>query len=278
MDGVLPFLLAGLSTGSLYALVALGLVLVHRGTRVLNFAHGDLATLGAYVTFELVSRGLSFPVALLSGMLVAAGVAAGFYLAVLGPARRRGASPLSLLILSLALSQILQALVLARWGAEPQRLSVPLPGGSAVAVGLGSTLGLLFVVKKTRFGLALRALSEDPTAAETLGIPSRPILAVAWAVSAALAVVAGVFLAAEVLLDPSFMLDPFLKGFAAATLGGLDSLPGALVGGLVLGAAEGLLGGTFGFRFKNTLAFVVIVLVLLVRPQGLLGRRFEERV
>ena len=115
-------------------------------------------------------------------------------------------------------------------------------------------------------------------AAQTLGIPTRPVLAATWALASALAVVAGVFLAAQVLLDPFFMLDPFLKGFAAATLGGSNSLPGALLGGLVLGAAEALTGAVFGLQFKNTLAFVVIVLVLLVRPEGLLGREFKERV
>jgi branched-chain amino acid transport system permease protein len=133
------------------------------------------------------------------------------------------------------------------------------------------------VIEKTRLGQALRATGE-PARAQTLGLPTRPILAFAWGLSSALAVVAGVFLAAQLLLDPFFLLDPFLKAFAAATLGGLNSLPGAVVGGLLLGALESLTGAYLGIELKNSLAFLVIILVLLVRPEGLLGKEFKERV
>ena len=292
-DRLLSFLVAGLSAGSLYALVALGLVLVHRSMRVLNFAHGELATLGTFVAFELASRGHSFAAALAGGALASAAVAVAFFYAVLVPAQRRGASPLALLILTLGLAQVLHAFVLWRWRAEPERFPFPIAETASrrlgpllvsdlslasLAVGLLGAFLLYLVVQHTRFGLALRALSENVSAAQTLGIPTRRLLASAWALAAFLAVVAGVFLAAQVLLDPFFMLDPFLKGFAAATLGGLNSLPGALVGGLLLGAAEAATGAALGLEFKNSLAFVVIVLVLLVRPEGLLGRKLEERV
>jgi branched-chain amino acid transport system permease protein len=293
IDRLTPFLVAGLSAGGLYALVALGLVLVHRSTRVLNFAHGELATLGTFVAFEVVSRGHPFAAALAAGMLAAALASAVFFYAVLVPAQRRGANPLTLLILTLGLSQVVHAFVLWRWRAEPERFPFPIAESASwrlgpllvseialasLAVGLLGALLLYLAVQHTRLGLALRALSENVPAAQTLGIPSRPVLASAWAFASSLAVVAGVFLAAQVLLDPFFMLDPFLKGFAAATLGGLNSLPGAVVGGLLLGAAEALTGAAFGLEFKNTLAFVVIVFVLLVRPEGLLGREFKERV
>ncbi len=293
MERLAPFLVAGLSAGSLYALVALGLVLVHRSTRVLNFAHGELATLGTFVAFELVSRGHSFAIALLAGVLAAALSSVAFYYTVLVPAQRRGATPLGFLILTLGFSQVVHAFILSRWRAEPERFPFPISESASLhlgslvvsqlslaslAVGLLGALLLFLVVQRTRFGLALRAISENVPAAQTLGIPTRPVLAATWALASALAVVAGVFLAAQVLLDPFFMLDPFLKGFAAATLGGLNSLPGAVLGGLLLGAAEALTGATIGLQFKNTLAFVVIVLVLLVRPEGLLGREFKERV
>jgi branched-chain amino acid transport system permease protein len=104
------------------------------------------------------------------------------------------------------------------------------------------------------------------------------VLGLAWAVASVLGVVAGLFLAPALLLDPFFMLDPFLKGFAAAVLGGLNSLPGAIVGGLLLGVAESLVGAYLTIQFKNTLAFVVIIIVLLLRPDGLLGKAFKERV
>jgi len=293
MDRLLQFLVSGLSTGSLYALVALGLVLVYRSTRVLNFAHGEVATLGTFVAWSLVASGHPFGLALAGGVLAGALVSVGFYFAVLAPAQRRGAGPIALVILTLGLSQVLHGFTLARWRAEPERFPFPVSDSATYTVGplyvsalslatlgagLVGSLGLYLIVQRTRLGLALRAISENLPAAQTLGLPTRPVLAFAWGLSAALAVVAGVFLAAEVLLDPFFMLDPFLKGFAAATLGGLNSLPGAVVGGLLLGAAESLAGAYLGIEFKNSLAFLVIVAVLLVRPEGLLGREFRERV
>jgi branched-chain amino acid transport system permease protein len=293
MDRLLQFLIAGLSAGSLYALVALGLVLVYRSTRVLNFAHGEVATIGTFVTFGLVTAGHSFGLALAGGVLAGAAVSVAFYLAVLVPAERRGAGPLGFVILTLGLSQVLHGFTMYRWRAEPERFPFPVSDGATWRVGplfisplslatLGAGLvgafALYLVIEKTRLGLALRAISENLKAAQTLGLPTRPVLAFAWGLSAALAVVAGVFLAAQLLLDPFFMLDPFLKAFAAATLGGLNSLPGAVVGGLLLGALESLAGAYLGIEFKNTLAFLVIILVLLVRPEGLLGKEFKERV
>lgn len=292
MERLLQFLIAGLSAGSLYALVALGLVLVYRSTRVLNFAHGEVATLGTFVTFGLVTAGHSFGLALAGGVVAGAAVSVAFYLAVLVPAQRRGAGPLGYVILTIGLSQVLHGFTMYRWRAEPERFPFPVSEGTlrvgplfvsplslaTLAAGLLGALALYLVIEKTRLGLALRAISENLPAAQTLGLPTRPILAFAWGLSSALAVVAGVFLAAQLLLDPFFMLDPFLKAFAAATLGGLNSLPGAVVGGLLLGALESLAGAYLGVEFKNTLAFLVIILVLLVRPEGLLGKEFKERV
>jgi branched-chain amino acid transport system permease protein len=139
---------------------------------------------------------------------------------------------------------------------------------------------LLFylLVQRTRIGLAMRATSENLPAAQTLGIPTRRVLALSWGLAAALGVLAGLFLAPALILDPFFMLEPFLKGFAAAILGGMNSLPGAIVGGLILGVAESWAGGFISIAFKNTFAFLIIIFVLLVRPEGLLGEEFKERV
>jgi len=286
-------LVSGLSAGSLYALVALGLVLVWRSSRVLNFAHGDVSTLGTFVAFALVTAGYPFPLAVAAGMAVAAAISVGFFFGAVVPAQRKEASHAALMILTLGLGQLAHAVVLWRWPAEPTRFPFPVSETAtlrlgplyvghlsllALGVGLLGAVGLFVLVQRTRLGLALRAISEDRSAAQTLGIPTRLVLAFAWGASAALGVGAGVVLAAQLLLDPFFMLDAFLKGFAAATLGGLNSLPGALFGGLLLGAAEGVLGSALGVEFRNSLAFLAIVLVLLVRPEGLLGREFKERV
>ena len=145
-------------------------------------------------------------------------------------------------------------------------------------VGIVGSVLLYLLIQKTRLGLAMRATSENLPAAQTLGIPTRTILAVSWGLAALLGVVAGLFLAPALILDPFFMLEPFLKGFAGAILGGLNSLPGAIVGGLLIGIIENLCGGYISLEFKNTVPFIIIILVLLFKHEGLLGKAFKERI
>jgi branched-chain amino acid transport system permease protein len=293
MERFLQYVLAGLSAGSLYALVALGLVLIYRSTRVLNFAHADMATVGTFIAFSMITSGMPFWMAFVMAILAGAAIAVVFYFGALVPAQRKGANHLGQVILTLGLALILQGLTVYRWGAEPDRLPFPLSDTKVWKVGpifvselsLGTlaaaaaaSLILYLITQKTRLGLAMRATSENLQAAQTLGIPTRGVLAFAWGVAAALAVVAGVFLAPVLLLDPFFMLDAMFKGLAAAVLGGLNSLPGAVLGGLILGVAESLGGAYVSLEFKTSLAFILIVVVLLARPEGLLGKEFQERV
>ena len=293
MEKLLQYSFTGLAAGSLYALVALGIVLIYRSTRVLNFAHADIATLATFVSFSLLTNEYSFPVALGLSLLTGAAVGIAFYFVVLVRAQREGANLLGMVILTLGLALVIQGGVVWQWGAEPVSLPFPISDTktykvglvvmsqlalATLAAGLVGSLLLYLLVQKTRLGLAMRATSENVMAAQTLGIPTRMVLSVSWGVASALGVVAGIFLAPALLLDPFFMLDPFLKGFAAAVLGGLNSLPGAVVGALILGVAESLAGAYLTIQFKNTLAFLIIIVVLLVRPEGLLGKEFKERV
>jgi len=293
MSQFLQYFISGLSTGSIYALVALGLALIYRSTRILNFAHGDMATAGTFIAFMLLSMNFHFFLSFLLALLSGAAIAMLFYFCVLIPAQRREATQLGQIILTLGFGLILQGLISYFGGSEPQSFPFPLSdtkvysfGGIVVSqlslgtMGISLLACLLFylLVQKTRIGLAMRATSENLPGAQTLGIPTRKILALSWGLAAFLGVLAGLFLAPALLLDPFFMLEPFLKGFAAAILGGLNSLPGAIVGGLILGVAESLAGGFVSIAFKNTLAFIIIILVLLVRPEGLLGEEFKERV
>ncbi|MDQ1239824.1 MAG: Branched-chain amino acid transporter permease [Thermodesulfobacteriota bacterium] len=293
MDQVIQYTISGLSTGSVYSLVAIGLVLIYRSTRILNFAHGDITTAGTFVAFALLGHQLPFGIAAILAIIFGAILAMVFYFSILVPAQRRDATQLGQIILTLGLGLILQGGVLYFGGAEPQSFPFPLSEFKLYQVGTISisqlslgTFGMSLIasilfyllVQKTKIGLAMRATSENLPAAQTLGIPTRRVLAFSWGMAAGLGVLAGLFLAPALLLDPFFMLEPFMKGFAAAILGGLNSLPGAIIGGLILGVAEALAGGFVSMAFKNTLAFIIIIVVLLLRPEGLLGQEFKERV
>lgn len=284
------YLVGGLATGSLYALVALGIVLLYRSSRVLNFAHGDVATLAAFVAFTLLGRAVSFPIAITISLAAAAMLGAAFFLFILRPARE--ATLLGKIVMTLGLALVLSGVMQLIWGADEQVFPFPLSDTKVyrlgqvvvsqmslgtIAVGL-ALMGLLYVlVQRTRTGLAMRAISQDTLAAQALGIPTRRIHALTWGLASALGGAAGVLLAPVVYLDPFMMLDPFLKGFAAAVLGGMDSMPGAVAGGFLLGIVESVFAGYISFKFKTTLAFAIIILVLMIRPEGLLGREHRRR-
>lgn len=293
MENILQYTISGLSTGSVYSLVALGLVMIYRSTRILNFAHGDVATAGTFIAFMLLGMNVPFAVAACAALVFGAFLAMGFYFSILVPAQRRDATQLGQIILTLGLGLILQGAISYFGSTEPQSFPFPLSEFTiyklgainisqlslgTLAISLLSCLLFYLLVQRTKIGLAMRATSENLPAAQTLGIPTRRVLAFSWGLAAALGVLAGLFLAPALLLDPFFMLEPFLKGFAAAIVGGMNSLPGAIVGGLILGVAEALTGGFVSIAFKNSLAFLIIIVVLLIRPEGLLGEEFKERV
>lgn len=291
MTSLAQYLAGGLATGSLYALVALGVVLLYRSSRVLNFAHGDMATLGTFIAFTLLGRKLPFALAVAGGLAAAALVGALFFFLVLRPAKE--ASLLGKIVLTIGLALVISGAVQVVWGADTLVFPSPLSDTRVYRLGqvvisemnLGTiVIGVVLMtllyalVQGTKVGLAMRAVAQGADAAQALGIPARKIYALTWGLAAALGGAAGVLLAPVVYLDPFMMLDPFLKGFAAAVMGGMDSLPGAVLGGFLLGITESLFAGYVSFKFKTTMAFTVIILVLLVRPEGLLGRVYHRRV
>ena len=293
MVNLIQYVISGLSAGSLYALVALGIVLIYRSTRILNFAHGDMATMGTFLAFTLLSLRFPFYIALPVSLLAGALLAVSFYFFIIVPAQRRDATMLGQITLTVGLSMIFQGAVVYFWGTESKVLSFPLSDtktwnlGSVyvnelslgtLAVGILGSVLLYLLIQKTRLGLAMKATSENLHAAQTLGIPTRTILSASWGLAAALGVLAGLFLAPALILDPFFMLEPFLKGFAGAILGGMNSLPGAIVGGLLIGIVENLCGGYISLEFKNTVPFIIIILVLLFKHEGLFGKEFKERI
>jgi branched-chain amino acid transport system permease protein len=288
---LIQYVVGGLAAGSLYALVALGIVLLYRSSRVLNFAHGDLATLATFVAFTLLARAVPFPVAVIASLVFAAGVGAAFFFVVLRPAR--DATLLGKIVTTLGLALVASGIMQVVWGADTKVLPFPLSDTRVYKMGqvviseinLGTILAgltlmaLLYVlIQRSKIGLAMRAVAQDTVAAQALGIPARRIYGLTWGLASALGGAAGVLLAPVVYLDPFMMLDPFLKGFAAAVLGGMDSLPGAVIGGFILGVAENVFAGYVSFKFKTTLAFAIIILILMIRPEGLLGHEYRRRV
>lgn len=287
---MLQYLLNGIATGALYSVIALGIVLVYRTSRLLNFAHGDLAMVAVFLVWSF-SRPLGFPGAVAVALLAATALGAAFSFGVLQQVKE--ATLLGQVVLTLGFSQVLSGAALVVWGADSKPFPFPLSsvvtyrlGGAVISqLTLGSLVialvlmaGLYLLIQQTRVGLAMRAYSQDPEAARLLGLPTRRLLAFTWGVAALLGTAAGMLLAPVTFLHPYFMLTPFLKGFTAAVLGGLDSVPGAIVGGFLLGVMESLFAGYVSLRFVSTLSFALIVVMLLVRPEGLLGRVFQRRV
>ncbi|MFS8524030.1 MAG: branched-chain amino acid ABC transporter permease [Limnochordales bacterium] len=284
--------LSGLSIGSLYAVVGLGIVLLYRTSRVLNFAHGDLAMVTTMIAYSLLtSAGVVFAGSVALTLLAAFALGSLFYFIVIRPVKE--ATLLGQIITTAGFALVLGGAAVVIWGPGTKALPFPLSRfrfydvfglridqltiGSFI-VSVITMLLLYLLVQKTKFGLAMRAVSQNDAAARVLGIPVRRVYAVTWGVSAVLGAIGGLLLAPVTFVSPTMMFDPFLKGFAAAVLGGLDSLPGVIIGGVILGVVENVFGGYVSTAFKSTVAFVMIIAVLLVRPEGLLGRKFQRRV
>lgn len=291
LETLVQVLVSGATVGSVYALVALGLVLLYRTTRILNFAHGDLGVVGTFLAYTLLTRAqLPFGVAFVLALACAAAIGALVYLAVVRPAKNR--SELGLLILTLGLALALGGLDALAFGSDNKivptivtdrilrvgGVPVSLVSIATAALGVVLMLALWALLTFTKLGVAMRAVAQRADVAEAMGLPVRRVLLATWASAAVLATAAALLFAPSTLLNPNMMLDPLSKGFVAAVVGGMNSLPGAVVGGYVLGVLELLVGIYVSLEFKASFAFLVVVIVLVLRPHGLLGRADVKRV
>ncbi|MDQ3465746.1 MAG: branched-chain amino acid ABC transporter permease [Actinomycetota bacterium] len=296
MSFFLELLINGLSVGAVYALIALGFVIIFKATEVVNFAHGSLLLLGGFVISEY-TRTLGFFPALLIGLTIAA-LGALFIERVLS-LRIRTADKNTLAIMTIGFDVVLTAELIRRIGVDPRSLVDPwgadqinisgilIPETRLWALGVAVVLLSAFFLafKYTKWGVAMRASAEDAEAATLMGIRRGRVAAVAWIVAGLLACVAVVFLVAFPTpgLDGS-VVPVALKAFPAAILGGLDSTAGALVGGLIVGVAEQLTLGYssdlafLGRGFAEVMPYVIMIIVLLIRPSGLFGTRDVSRV
>ncbi len=281
----LQWIVSGLTVGSIYALVAMGFSVIYSSTRVINFAQGEFSMLGGMLMYSIYMRaGLPLPLAFLVSVLIVTLIGAGLERATIHPLRNQ--SVISVIIVTIGLAIFIRATAKLIWGSEPVKVASftgdkPLRflGASIVPQSFwvfGLTL-LAFVLvflffDRTLLGKGMRAAAANPDAASLMGISSSTSSLVAWTMAAALGAAAGIVIAPInfAYYYAGTMLG--LKGFTAAILGGLGSASGAVVGGLLLGVLETIVAGVFPSGYKSAVAFVILILVLLIRPEGLLGR------
>ena len=291
----ISYLINGISLGSVYAIIALGYTMVYGIAKMLNFAHGDVIMVGSFAVFTIVST-LSLPPIL--GILVAVVVCTILGMAIERVAYkplRNAASPLAVLITAIGVSYLLQNVALLIFGANtksftsvvtisPLKLAdgqLMISGETIVTIiaGIVIMICLTLFVNKSKAGQAMLAVSEDKGAAQLMGINVNGTIALTFAIGSALAAIAGVLLcSAYPSLTPYTGAMPGIKAFVAAVFGGIGSIPGAMIGGILLGIIEILGKAYISSQMADAIVFAVLIIVLLVKPTGILGKNIQEKI
>ena len=290
----LSYLINGISLGSVYAIIALGYTMVYGIAKMLNFAHGDIIMVGAYVCFwAMQSLGCPTIVSILIAMIVC--TVLGMVIERLAYKPLRQATSLAVLITAIGMSYLLQNIALLIWGANPKNIArvvtigkLSLFDGSLLITGeaivtvlanIVIMVALTLFTGRTKMGKAMRAVSEDKGAAELMGINVNATISVTFAIGSALAAIAGVLLCSSYpMLMPTTGSMPGIKAFTAAVFGGIGSIPGAMLGGVLLGIIEILGKAYISQELGDAFVFAVLIVVLLVKPTGLLGKQVHEKV
>ena len=281
----------GIAVGSSYALMGLSMVIIYKTSQVVNFAQGEMALLSSFLTFHFLEYySFSFFPAFLGAFVFSIFLGCFLEFAVLR--RAKNPSILGMIIITIGLEMILMGIVSWKFGADQQTMPFPISPYDSVAIGeilVSSlevltfiaavvTMGVLYLFFRfSRLGIAVKATQQNLTAARIMGIRTNRILMMTWGISSLTGCLAGLLIS-PVLMHPYMMWDPMLKGFAAAVMGGMTSLPGAVCGAYILGIVENLFGGYISIEFKSTVAFVIIVLVLCFKPSGLFARHYVKKV
>ncbi|MBR6766793.1 MAG: branched-chain amino acid ABC transporter permease [Clostridia bacterium] len=290
----LSYLINGISLGSVYAIIALGYTMVYGIAKMLNFAHGDVIMIGAYIAF-CAAQYMGFPLILCLVMSMAVCTALGVLIERLAYKPLRQATSLAVLITAIGMSYFLQNMALLIWSANPKSFpdlvkisSIALFDGQLQVRGVTIVTVLANIIimicltlftGKTKMGKAMRAVSEDKGAAELMGINVNATISMTFAIGSALAAIAGVLLcSAYPTLQPTTGSMPGIKAFTAAVFGGIGSIPGAMIGGILLGVIEILGKAYVSTELGDAFVFAVLIVVLLVKPTGLLGKKVHEKV
>ncbi len=292
MINLLEQLINGLRTGSIYALISLGYTMVYGIAKMINFAHGDIIMVGAYILYVMVALlNLPTPIAVILTILLSALL--GVTIEKIAYKPLRNAPPLAVLITAIGVSFFLQSSALLIFNATPIPFQSIVDFPSVTFMGItisGITIVTLLVtficmvsltlfINKTKAGSAMRAVSEDKGAAQLVGINVNRTISLTFAIGSFLAAIAGIlFISQYQTLRPTMGSLPGIKAFVAAVLGGIGSIPGAMAGGLILGIIESLSKAYISTELSDAIVFGILVVVLLVRPSGLLGKKRSEKV
>lgn len=292
LENILQQIINGISLGSIYALIALGYTMVYGILRLINFAHGDIYMLGAFIGFfALGSWNMPFAIGLIIAMLLTAII--GILVEKLAYKPLRNAPRISLLITAIGVSFLLENIMVLLVGATPrafpQKISteVYLIGNIIVtnkqiiilSVSIFLMLFLQFVVNKTKIGRAMRAVSQDKEMAQMLGVNIDNVISFTFALGSALAAAGGVLVGMYFnKIEPYMGVMPGLKAFVAAVLGGIGIIPGAMLGGFIMGIAEVLVSAFISSTIRDAIAFIILIVILLVKPTGILGKYMREKV
>ena len=291
---ILQYLINGISIGAVYAIIALGYTMVYGIAKMLNFAHGDVIMVGAYISF-CVTNYLGLPAAVSVVVSMAVCTLLGILIEGLAYKPLRGTPSLAVLITAIGVSYFLQNAAQLIWSSAPKNFTsivkmdpISLFDGKLIITGevlvtvVVSALvmvGLTLFTGKTRTGKAMRAVSEDRAAAQLMGINVNQTISTTFAIGSALAAVAGVLLCSTVpTLQPTTGAMPGIRAFTAAVFGGIGSIPGAMLGGILLGIIEIFSKAYISTQFSDAIVFSVLIIILLVKPAGLLGKQIQEKV
>ncbi len=295
---MLNYLISGISLGSVYAIIALGYTMVYGIAKMLNFAHGDIIMVGGYAAFCAGTYlGWPVPLAILFSMMIC--TILGIVIEKLAYKPLRNATSLAVLITAIGVSYLLQNLALLIWTSNPKAFpnmvnfipsivlgknsDNPVTISSATIVTIAASIiimvALTLFTGKTKMGKAMRAVSEDKGAAQLMGINVNATISVTFAIGSGLAAIAGVLLcSAYPTLMPTTGSMPGIKAFTAAVLGGIGSIPGAMLGGILLGILEKFAQAYISTQLSDAIVFAALIVVLIVKPTGLLGKKMTEKV
>lgn len=291
MELLMQQLINGLSLGAIYALIALGYTMVYGIAQLINFAHGDIIMVGSYLVLILLNQGIALPIAI--AVSIFGCVILGVVIEKIAYKPLRHASRISLLITAIGVSYLLQNLCQLIMGANPMSFPTiitmapvklgPLTITGNMAITLGVSIVLMVAldqfVKKTKLGKAMRATSEDSEAASLMGINVNKTISITFAIGSALAAIAGILWASNYpQIKPTMGSLPGIKAFIAAVIGGIGIIPGAVLGGFILGIVETFTKAYLSTQFADGLVFIILILMLVFKPNGILGKNVKEKV